>query len=120
MKRILVTALHVSLGATMWCQMAQANVATMSIKVQAPELSGEVQMEDGGPVAGATVQLCEKEWKNCTASISTDTSGKFRFEAMKPKQVNYLLIKWPGANWVTAEVRINKKAKPLVVKLHLE
>jgi hypothetical protein len=121
MKRIMVTAIHVSLIAAMLCQIAEAYNATMMIKVKAPELSGEIKIESGnGPVAGATVQLCEKGWKNCTTSISTDTNGKFKFEAIKPKRVNYLLIKSFGANSVEAELRIDKKAKPLVIEMHLE
>jgi hypothetical protein len=120
MKRILVASLQVSLIATMLCQVVDADGANMHIKVKAPELSGKVLIESGnGPAAGAEVQLCEKGWKNCTDRISTDANGKFKFGAIKPKHTNYVLISWPGANSVTAEVRIEKKAKPLVIEMHL-
>jgi hypothetical protein len=120
MKRILAAALHLSLIAAILCQIAQAYNATMVIKVKAPELAGEIRIERGNPVAGATVQLCEKGWKNCTTSIATDTNGKFKFGAIEPKRVNYLLIKSFGVNSVEAELRIDKKAKPLVIEMYLE
>nr|HEV7952517.1 hypothetical protein [Candidatus Acidoferrales bacterium] len=120
MKRILVTTLCLSLGAAMLCLVAQANNANIVIKRKAPDLSGEIRMEWGKPVSGATVQLCEKGWKNCTVSISTDADGKFKFATIKPKRVNYLLISSFGLNSVEAELKIDKKAKPLVIEMRLE
>jgi hypothetical protein len=100
------------------CQFAMAGVKIVIMKAKAPELAGEVQFDDPGmPAEGVTVQLCEKEWKNCAVTVLTDSKGMFKFEGVKPKGVNYLLIKWQYANWVEMELRIDKKAKPLVLVL---
>jgi hypothetical protein len=100
---------------------AESVVQTVRLKVTAPELAGEVDAGLGDdPASGATVQLCDKHWKACTNIISADAHGRFAFTRQQTKRVNHLLIKWPGANWVEAEVTIDAKAKPLVVHLHLE
>jgi hypothetical protein len=123
MNQFLVRALRIALAAAMLCQVVEADPSNMNvlIKVKAPELSGLIRAKWArGPVAGATAQLCEKGWKNCALPIAIDTSGKFVFAATKPKRINYLLIMWPGAQSVTAEVKIDKKAKPLVIEMHPE
>ena len=103
------------------CQSVHAAGPTMLTKVKAPELAGTILIERGDdPAPGATVQVCKKGWKDCTTSVLTDSQGKFKFERTEPKHVNYLLITWFGANSVEAEVKIDKKAKPLVIDLHLE
>ena len=119
MKLVTKTLIKLAVIVTILCQFAGASVWLVIMKAKAPELAGEVQFEDPGqPAAGATVQLCEKGWKNCGTTVLADANGKFRFQGVRPRGVNYLLIRWQYANPVELELRIDKKARPLVLVLH--
>jgi riboflavin synthase len=121
MKRIMNITITIGIIATIFCRFSIANVATMHLKADASELSGTLNVgEKDNPAVGAKIQLCEKGWNNCTITVSTDSNGKFKFEGVKVKHVNYVLINWPGANLVKLELVIKKGAKPLVIGLHPE
>jgi hypothetical protein len=97
-------------SATLCTASANAQYQTVMLaRVQtARSLAGVVVDPEGGVIAGATVELCSHDWKDCHTKATAGPDGRFAMVPRQWQKLYYLRFSADGFDPLEFKARVNR------------
>ena len=85
---------------------AQANLQYTKVRM-ARSLSAIIVDPIGNPIAGATVEEMDENWRETSRTTNTDASGKFTFATIRGRKIYYIRVRAENFQPIEFPLKVN-------------